>query len=130
MNEKVDRTCATCACSIMQTNPNDVNHKQLFCQRNTPGYHIAKIEVPRLDKEGKQMLSPRGNLALTDTVDQPVFVYPPVMAGLRCFDGWRPIGLEPGDKWNPDLDQMKAMLESMLEPLLASMGIVCAPLDS
>ncbi len=94
MNEKVDRTCATCACSIMQTNPNDVNHKQLFCQRNTPGYHI------------------------------------PVMAGLRCFDGWRPIGLEPGDKWNPDLDQMKAMLESMLEPLLASMGIVCAPLDS
>ncbi len=128
MNEKVDRTCATCACGMWQTNPNDPNHKQLFCQRNPPGYHIAKIEVPRM-KDGMPVMSPRKgeeHKPLTDQKDQAIYVYPPVMPELRCFDGWRPIGLEPGDKWTPDLDQLKAMLE----PLLASMGIVRAPLDS
>lgn len=125
MSEKISRTCATCACSMVQTNPNDPKHQQLFCRLDPPTYHLVEVEVPRI-KDGQPVSNPRGPGFLTDKVQQSMYAYKPTDAKLVCFKGWRPIGTEPG---RHDIRKDAQALMDIMEPILNAIGIVRGPTE-
>lgn len=97
MNEtKTDaRTCANCACVFIAQHP-QTGEAQAFCRRNPPLHQLMRVEVPRLDREGKPVVGKNGNVIM-EPGQQEFYLYPPTLEKLVCFDGWRPVGTLPGD---------------------------------
>lgn len=79
------RTCATCACALLVKHPIELNVTQLVCRKN--GLMLASQQV-----EG-----PGGKVMV-----QTGLTYPPTRADSVCFNDWRPIGVQPGDKWRQE----------------------------
>lgn len=86
MTEKSPRTCANCACAFLMKHPVNINQTQLLCRRNPP------FVVQQRTEAGVQ-----------NGISQP-----PTNPDVVCFDGWRPIGTEPGEQW-----EMKARLQNV-----------------
>jgi hypothetical protein len=90
-----ERNCGNCACYWIQKNPANPLESQGFCRRNGAAYGIQEMEqvlvdlngIPRTNKDG----SPRMGMAKV-----PVYMYPPTLPALVCFDGWRPHNELPG----------------------------------
>lgn len=94
MTEEI-RTCANCACHHLQEMNNNSLQKQSFCRRNTPAYGVAEVEVPRLDKD-KNPTKGRDGKLIMERAQQGMYLYPPTLPTLVCYDGWRPMGSLPG----------------------------------
>lgn len=117
---EMTRTCANCACSIMRKHPVLVNEERMFCARNTVMSHIMRVGKPRIDPISKEVMNDkRTGKPIMESVDDLVFVYAPTLAELTCYDGWRPIGTLPGDKWqNASVDQLMDGLMKNYQRLL------------
>jgi hypothetical protein len=77
-----ERACINCACAIEAKHPTLINRSQLLCRKNPP----MLINQQGQDTEGRAVSA----LSLT---------YAPTSPELVCFDGWRPIGTAPGEKY-------------------------------
>lgn len=92
-----DRTCSNCACYFEQI-INPTAPAQGMCRRNGPVPAQIRTETPRLNAITKEvMLSKVDRKPITDITTENVFLYAPTGPAKVCFDGWRPIGTEPGD---------------------------------
>lgn len=117
--ENVDRTCATCACSKIESVPTRPNEKQMFCRRNSAFAAEMRVEVPRIGRDGKPVI--RDGKPVMEAGKANMFLYPPTDARLTCFDGWRPIGTLPGDRWEmaaamlPIMEAMKRLHWDMIK---------------
>jgi hypothetical protein len=90
------RTCENCACSSMQKNLTNPLEAQMFCRRDTPMAQQMRMQRPTI-RDGKPvMMKADPTKPLMHEVTEIVFMYRPTLPGLVCFDGWRPIGTEPG----------------------------------
>jgi hypothetical protein len=127
MNEKIDHTCATCACLLMQTNPMNPLHKQGFCRLNPPKHARGVVEVPRMDLKTVTPVIGKDGKPVMEKQEQDFYLYEPTMPQLTCFRGWRPIGSEPGR--HNIADDMEVLMDKM-QPILNALGIYKAPLDS
>jgi hypothetical protein len=87
-----ERTCANCACSIIQEAP--TLGKQLFCRLNPAIGKMVRTQVPRIIKGQPQV---RDGKPVMEQGEALGFMFAPTMATLVCFDGWRPLGTLPGD---------------------------------
>jgi hypothetical protein len=97
------RTCENCACSHLETNQLVPTEKQLFCRRDPAQAQRVRIEVPRKTRDGQPVM--RDGKPVMENGEGMAFLYRPVFGNLTCFDGWRPIGTLPGDKFqNAPLD--------------------------
>jgi hypothetical protein len=127
MNEKIDRTCATCACLLMQTNPMNPLHKQGFCRLNPPKHARGVVEVPRMDMKTATPVIGKDGKPVLEKQEQDFYLYEPTMPQLTCFRGWRPVDSEPGR--HNIADDMAVLMDAM-QPILNALGIHKAPLDS
>lgn len=92
-----DRTCSNCACYIEQI-INPVAPPQGMCRRNGPVPAQVRIERPRINPITKQpMVSKVDQKPMVDITTENVFLYAPTALDKVCFDGWRPLGTQPGD---------------------------------
>ena len=110
---KEDRNCANCACSFTQvSNVAGVDH-QLFCRRDPVQAAKIRTTVPAVNSKGEPLFLRDGKTLRTQEVEQLGFLYRPVIATTVCFDGWRPLGTLPGDKWqNAQIDdQIERMVK-------------------
>jgi hypothetical protein len=92
------RTCGNCACC--EVKPHAVNklQTQAFCKLKPPTYAQIRADVPRLTKEGQPVIG-KNNQPVMEPGFQEVYLSSPTDVRLVCFDGWRPIGTLPGDRY-------------------------------
>lgn len=90
-SEVKERTCGNCACSLLQTAG---ALTQLFCRRNMPMHAVVDIETPMM-RMGQPIVGKDGKPRMEMT-KQDAYMYPPTLAKLVCYDGWRALGTEPG----------------------------------
>jgi hypothetical protein len=126
IEDQIPRTCANCACSIMQTNVAlGLGHEKehMFCRKDPVNAAKARFERPAI-RNGQPVIDKRTNKPQMETYDDLAFMYRPVIAHGTCYDGWRPIGTEPGDKFQ------NAGLDKMMEPLLKGFGRLYADMTN
>lgn len=135
--QNITRTCANCACHILQSNPMIPGSPPTSaCMLNMPMLLQGEGQQPMLDKNQKPVMMKDKNTGLDvvrmEKIVKQFFIYPPTQPELVCFDGWRPIGTLPGDKFSQaKVDAMMDSLYVALQPVLESMGVrlVKPPLD-
>lgn len=94
-----ERRCSNCACFYELANANPLEPAQAFCAREPAGCTPARMEVPRLDPEGRPVMSRLDpKKPMTDAVEGFVFAHRPTQPNLVCFDGWRPRAAAPGER--------------------------------
>jgi hypothetical protein len=113
--EKIERTCANCACSILQKNAQLGNIEHMFCRKDPINAGKARFERPQM-VNGEVRIDKRTQKPIMETYEDLAFMYRPVIKSATCFDGWRPIGTEPGDKFQ------NAPLDKMMAPLMETFG--------
>jgi hypothetical protein len=92
----IPRTCATCACSDVQKDQTNPLVSQMFCRRDPPMAQQMRVELPVI-RDGKPVMQKNDpTKPLTTAGVQMAYMYKPTLANLTCFDGWRPMGAEPG----------------------------------
>ncbi len=89
------RTCANCACHIVETNSLLKMEKQSFCRRDPGTAAQVRGERPRMI-DGVLQNDRRTGKPIMENVMEMAFLYKPTMPELVCFDGWRPMGTLPG----------------------------------
>ncbi len=94
--EEQERTCANCACHIIQENMANPLEKQYFCRRDTPMSSMQRMEKPRM-RDGKAVMD-RNNKPIMESDNVMVYLYKPTLPRLVCFDGWRPEHTLPGER--------------------------------
>lgn len=98
---KTERRCENCACYFRVHHPVDVDKSQAFCRRDPPVAQQVAVDVPRmrtfagktepvLGRDGKPVMERKLQIA---------YVFAMTEAHMCCFDGWRPLGTQPGDQW-------------------------------
>jgi len=112
--EKVDRTCATCGCSIIKKIHEAAPASQMFCRKSPAKFAQMRMEVPRLDINKKVVMSKDGKTPVMENKVAEVYLYDPTMAELVCFEGWRPIGTEPGDQWHLNAIEAKYFTSAIM----------------
>jgi hypothetical protein len=97
------RLCSNCACFGRMLpdgrvlDPSEpTSEGMLVCQLDTPASRLAHQEVPVL-KDGQPVMD-RGRPRL-ERIQVVQIGYKPVTPDARCFNGWRPIGTQPGENW-------------------------------
>jgi len=95
----MERCCQNCACYMEVKNPANQLQSQGFCRRDPPGAERVRVQVPRLNSDGKTPAIDRQGRPVMETREQMAYVYRLSARNFTCFDGWRPLGTEPGDKW-------------------------------
>src|ERR1700692_1112216 len=91
------RSCANCACNIMQKHMLNPLEQQMFCRREPPTAAQMRGETPRI-RDGKPVMDKHTGKPIMESVQQLVYLYKPVTAESVCFDGWRPEGTLPGER--------------------------------
>jgi len=91
----------------IQANTQNPMEKQAFCRRDPVNAQRVRTEVPRMKRDGTGPVMGRDNKPIMENGEAWAFLYRPTLASLTCFDGWRPLGTLPGDKWqNAIVDQL------------------------
>lgn len=116
--ERGGRNCGNCACFYQLPHPQNPAVKQGFCALKPPIAGEVRVQVPRLDKEGKPIMTPRG--PAMDAVEDIAFAHAPTAASLCCIEGWRPIGSRPGER---AAEYRARQTLKLLEPLLKDPAI-------
>lgn len=115
--EIVPRTCANCACSAVQKDQTNPLQSQMFCRRETPFAQKMRVDRPVI-RDGKPVMMRDGKTPLVQATEEIMFMYRPTLPGLVCFDGWRPMGTQPGDKSsdavNGVMDSMKRLFNDVM----------------
>jgi hypothetical protein len=93
-----ERRCENCACYMEVKNPANQLQSQGFCRRDPAGAQTVRVQVPRMGKDGTPALDRQGRVVL-ESREQMAYVFRLSARNLTCFDGWRPIGTAPGDRW-------------------------------
>jgi hypothetical protein len=112
--EPEPRTCANCACCLVIENPTNPMEKQSFCRRNGAMHGEMRIDVPRKDRAGN-IINGRDGKPIMEQAKQSVYLYPPTQPALVCFDGWRPMGTQPGDMSYKTANEADKMMERWQE---------------
>lgn len=119
-----ERTCANCACfgrmdgnGAMVDTPAD---SIPVCRRNTPGARQQRVEVPVLDPTTKAPVVDRGRPRMM-AQQALVIGYPATAPDAVCFDGWRPAGTLPGERW--DTQRMVQGFRPFMERALIQSGV-------
>lgn len=94
--QRAGRNCGNCACFYELPHPQNPGQKQGFCALKPPIAGQVRVQVPRLDKQGKPVTTPRG--PAMDAAEDIAFAHAPTAASLCCIEGWRPIGTLPGER--------------------------------
>lgn len=94
---KPERTCANCACFHHVPNPVSPSQNQGMCRLNPPQHKRVRVEVPRM-RLGQSVMGKDGKPVM-EIGEADALFYAPMTAEMVCFDGWRPIGTEPGERW-------------------------------
>lgn len=97
MTEEIKRSCANCACHIVQENSMNKMEKQSFCRRNPPNAAKMRGERPQMIL-GQARMAKDGKTPIMEPYDVILYLYVPVMPDLVCFDGWRPVDTLPGER--------------------------------
>jgi hypothetical protein len=105
------RTCANCACHHVRANPL-TQETQSFCRRNTAMTAMGRVRKPRLIN-GQLVIDKITKKPQEVEVQEMFFLHQPTLPDLTCFDGWRPLGTEPGDFTYKTMDLEKMYLEGM-----------------
>lgn len=108
--EFAPRTCASCACHLVQENQLNKLEKQSFCRRDTPQAAKLRSERPQMIN-GQPRMMKDGKTHIMETFDSVIYLYKPTMPELVCFDGWRPLDTLPGERAATELSSniMSAM---------------------
>ena len=117
-----NRACENCACFFVQTHPQNPMEKQGFCRLNPPLSQIMRVEVPRVDKNGVPVFG-RDGKPTTEAAQRLMYSYPPTMPAMVCFDGWRPLDYQPGERVGARMDGVAEELGRAL----AMMGFPLPP---
>ncbi len=115
MNDKTEtpeRTCGNCACLYEMSNPQNPLQKGYFCRLNPAQHKKMRIEAPRLDKDGNPVKG-RNDQIIMQPAEVDAFLWPPTVPTLTCFDGWRPVGTLPGERW--ESQRLQAAIDSIME---------------
>lgn len=124
INQPMPRSCGNCACfahmladgTVLEA-PKAGAEAQTVCRRNTPGGRYVTIEVPVFDaKTGAPVLRRAGGEQRTERKQVLQIGFPPAVANGVCFDGWRPLGTEPGENYKV------ANIERVLFPIIAELA--------
>lgn len=95
--ESEPRSCANCACSHTMDHPQF--GKQLFCRRDPANAQEFNVQQPII-RNGQPVMDKRDPTKPMMSSGRALFyLYKPTLPALMCFDGWRPIGTQPGEKW-------------------------------
>lgn len=107
------RSCANCACFYELPHPKNPLEKQGYCAKLPAIVGQVRLQVPRLDKDGKPVVV--RDRPLMDSIEDLAFTHQPTCRALVCMDGWRPVGTLPGNSWASDrLDRaMRRVFEIM-----------------
>lgn len=89
------RTCENCACAKKDNHPRF--GPQLFCRRETANTTVLRVKVPVIRDGNPIPDKNRPGKFVEREEDALFYLYRPTLPELTCFDGWRPIGTEPGD---------------------------------
>lgn len=114
---KTERNCSNCACFFTQQDAMNPTVTQGFCRRNTVLMTQVRVSIPVLDTRKQPMVDKTGMPRVT-TEMRDAFIFTPTVPNATCFDGWRPIGVQPGARWidsNVDEDVRQAELDRIAE---------------
>jgi len=115
------RTCANCACSKVEENPQNKLETQMFCRRNNPIAAQIRIERPRV-VNGEVQLDRRTQKPIMENATDVAYLYAPTQKELVCFDGWRPLGTLPGEKKIGGLSD-----DDVMKAIKTALGAINAP---
>lgn len=122
-NKKIFRSCLTCACHHVQENQLNKMEKQSFCRRNPPTAAKMRGERPQM-LHGQPRFMKDGKTPIMETYDAVLYLYAPVMENLVCYDGWRPIGTEPGERANTELsDSLTRGMVRLFKDMMADASL-------
>jgi len=108
---KTERCCLNCACYMEVQNPINKLAHQGFCRRDPPNAQTVRVERPRVLPDGKPAMDKQGR-PIMERGEQLAYVHRLTARELTCYDGWRPLGTRPGDRW-----EQRALLEKLLPAL-------------
>jgi hypothetical protein len=98
------RICANCACFSAMTEKGEIidpasnSEAMRVCRRNPPGGRMVRVEAPVHDPKTGAPVIDRGRPRLQ--AKQVLQIgYQPTIETASCFDGWRPLGTLPGERW-------------------------------
>jgi hypothetical protein len=117
--ETLKRTCANCACHDTGTYPL-TQQEMMVCKRNPPNGIPMRVQRPSIDPITKQVrMAKRADkpTPIMEEVQTVVVFYNPTSPDMTCFDGWRPMGTEPGD-----FAYKSNVLEKQFEKTVAGMN--------
>lgn len=95
---RAGRSCANCACFYELPHPKNPLERQGYCARQPAAVGAVRVQVPRVDKEGKPVVMRHDGRAVMDSIEDIAWTHAPMHASLVCMDGWRPIGARPGER--------------------------------
>jgi hypothetical protein len=96
------RCCANCACYFVVPNPQNPMQSQGFCRREPANTAQVAVEVPMVNGKGEVMMQKDKTgreVPRMERRQQMAYVFDLTNASSVCFDGWRPLGTQPGDDW-------------------------------
>lgn len=111
------RTCINCACHSIQHDMTNPLLSQMFCRRDPPIAQQMRLERPRM-RDGKVVMGRDGKTAIMEQVQEIVYMYRPTKHSLTCFDGWRALGTEPGQRDIGSIDGMTGALKKLWSDML------------
>jgi hypothetical protein len=95
---KMARRCENCACYMEVKNPANPMEHQGFCRRDPATATPVRVNHPRLKPDGTPVLD-RQDRPIMEQRQDMAYIFRATARELTCFDGWRPLGTEPGDEW-------------------------------
>jgi len=96
------RNCSNCACYFTVPNPQNPLQSQGFCRREPASTAEVAVDVPMLDAKGQVMMQKDKTgtqIPRMERRKQLAYMFDLTNATSVCFDGWRPLGTQPGDDW-------------------------------
>lgn len=118
ITDQIPRTCANCACHDIQKSSLNPLENQMFCRRDPPAAQMMRVDQPRM-RDGKVVMMKDGKTPLTESVQTLVYMFRPTLASLVCFDGWRPLQTEPGQRTIDSLDGMMGAMKRLYTDMVA-----------
>jgi hypothetical protein len=127
--KKSERNCANCACHALQANPMIPGAAPTsVCMLNMPMLLQGEGLQPMLDRQGNAIVQKNKETGIPEPrmekIVKQFFTYPPTQPELVCYDGWRPLGTEPGTRGNLR-DDIGVIMQAM-QPLMDVLGITLA----
>jgi hypothetical protein len=113
------RRCENCACYFEVRNPLNPLQCQGFCRREPPQSQQVRVDVPMMNGKGEPMIDAKGKPRMEQKI-QLAFVHELTARQMTCFDGWRPLGTQPGDDWRRDADLVRTALALTVIPPAAN----------